>query len=195
MSGALINKALSAAGKGDLATLKALKDQIDLNHTADKFGATPVHYAARAGKVDCIRWLVQSAGLSGNKSANNGATPAHDAAATGQIDCLQWLVQYGGCGATARDSCGATPLHLGKVGGAQTRPMSMSNLVSQIFRTKCMCSHNYLFLHYSLNYLPICTSLYSQLAIHTFLPICYTHSFNCSLSVWSPASGGVASRE
>ena len=118
MSGALTNKALSSAAKGDLSTLKALRDQIDLNHTADKFGATPVHYAARAGKVDCIRWLVQTAGLSGNKAANNGATPAHDAAATGQIDCLQWLVQFGGCGATSRDSCGATPLHLGKVGGA-----------------------------------------------------------------------------
>lgn len=120
MSGALTNKALSAAAKGDLATLKALKDQIDLNHTTDKFGATPVHYAARAGKVDCIRWLVQSAGLSGNRPANNGATPAHDAAATGQIDCLQWLVQFGGCSATSRDSCGATPLHLGKMGGARS---------------------------------------------------------------------------
>ena len=120
MSGALTNKALSAAAKGDLATLKALRDQIDLNQTTDKFGATPVHYAARAGKVGCIRWMVQSAGLSGNRPANNGATPAHDAAATGQLDCLQWLVQSGGCGATGRDSCGATPLHLGKVGGAPT---------------------------------------------------------------------------
>ena len=119
MPGALTNKALSAAGKGDLATLKALRDQIDLNKSVDKFGATPVHYSARAGKVDCIRWLVQTAGLSGNKPANNGATPAHDAAATGQLDCLQWLVQLGGCSPTVRDSCGATPLHLGKVGGAR----------------------------------------------------------------------------
>lgn len=120
MSGALTNKALSAAAKGDLATLKALKDQIDINKVADKFGATPVHYSARAGKVDCLRWLVQTAGLSGNKPANNGATPGHDAAATGQLDCLQWLVQYGGCSSTGRDSCGATPLHLGKGGGAHT---------------------------------------------------------------------------
>ena len=117
MSGALTNKGLSAAAKGDLATLKALRDQLDLNQTSDKFGATPVHYAARAGKVDCIRWLVQSAGLSGNRPANNGATPAHDAAATGQLDCLQWLVQFGGCEATGRDGCGATPLHLGKQWG------------------------------------------------------------------------------
>ena len=120
MAGALTNKGLSAAAKGDLATLKSLKDQKDLNTIVDKFGATPVHYAARAGKVDCLRWLVQTAGLSGNKSANNGATPAHDAAAMGQLDCLQWLVQYGGCNAVERDSCGATPLHLGKVGGAHS---------------------------------------------------------------------------
>ena len=117
MAGVLTNKALSAAAKGDLSTLKALQEQMDINKVRDKFGATPVHYSARAGKVDCLRWLVQMAGLSGNKPANNGATPAHDAAATGQLDCLQWLVQYGGCISTSRDSCGATPLHLGKTWG------------------------------------------------------------------------------
>ena len=93
--------------------LKDLQLRINLNEAWDKFGATPVHYAARAGKVDCLRWLVQTAGVSGSKPANNGATPAHDAAATGQLDCLQWLIKNGGCSATTRDSCGATPLHLG----------------------------------------------------------------------------------
>ncbi len=110
----LTTKALSAASKGDLNTLKSIKDQnVNLSECSDKFGATPVHYAARAGKVDCLRWLIQTAGVSGNKPANNGATPAHDAAATGQLDCLQWLIQNGGCSASDTDSCGATPLHLG----------------------------------------------------------------------------------
>lgn len=111
---ALVSKALSAASKGDLGTLKSLKSQFNFSDCCDKFGASPVHYAARAGKVDCLRWLIQTAGLSGNKAANNGATPAHDAAATGQLDCLQWLIQNGGCSAENRDSCGATPLHLGR---------------------------------------------------------------------------------
>lgn len=111
--GPSVTKALSAASKGDLNTLKRLREQMNLSDAVDKFGATPVHYSARTGKVDCVRWLVQSAGLSGNKPANNGATPAHDAAATGQLDCLQWLIQNGGCSANSKDACGATPLHLG----------------------------------------------------------------------------------
>ena len=114
VTAALINKALGAASKGDLNTLKSLKDQLQLSKCEDRYGSTPVHYAARTGKVDCLRWLVQSAGLSGNKPAKNGATPAHDAAAKGQLDCLQWLVQYGGCSLNSRDVSGATPLHLGK---------------------------------------------------------------------------------
>ena len=110
----LITKALSSSSKGDVATLKSLRSQVTLSECCDKFGASPVHYAARAGKIDALRWLVQTAGVSGSKPANNGATPAHDAAATGQLDSLQWLIQNGGCSATSRDSCGATPLHLGK---------------------------------------------------------------------------------
>ena len=117
--GALNTKALSAASKGDLTTLKSLKEQLNLSECCDKFGATPVHYAARAGKVDCLRWLIQTAGASGNKPANNGASPAHDAAATGQLDCLQWLIQNGGCSSDSRDACGATPLHLGQCMGGR----------------------------------------------------------------------------
>lgn len=109
----LVIQSLSAASRGDTDTLSSLHRQINLDNCYDKYGATPVHYAARAGKVNCVKWLIQVAGLTGNKSANNGATPAHDAAATGQLECLQWLVGYGGCSETGRDACGATPLHLG----------------------------------------------------------------------------------
>ena len=109
----LIAQSLSAASKGDTVTLSNLKGQINLHNCYDKFGATPVHYAARTGKIDCLKWLVEVAGLKANKSADNGATPVHDAAATGQLECLRWLVGYGGCSETERDACGATPLHLG----------------------------------------------------------------------------------
>lgn len=111
----LVTQSLSAANRGDVGALIHLKQKVTLGSCCDKFGATPVHYAARAGKVNCIRWLVEIAGLNGSKPANNGATPAHDAAATGQLECLQWLVDYGGCSETGRDNCGATPLHLGIV--------------------------------------------------------------------------------
>ena len=109
----LVNRSLAASSHGDIATLEKVQRQIDLGSCYDKYGATPVHYASRAGRVQCVRWLVETAGLSCTKPANNGATPAHDAAATGELECLQWLTESGGCSETARDGCGATPLHLG----------------------------------------------------------------------------------
>ncbi len=110
----LLPQTLSAASKGDITTLIKLSHQVNLDRCYDKFGATPVHYSARTGRLECMKWLIQSAGLSGEKPAHNGATPVHDAAATGQLDCLQWLIEYGGCSAVVRDACGATPLHLGE---------------------------------------------------------------------------------
>ena len=109
----LLTRSLSAASQGDIASLSNLQRQVNLHNCQDKFGATPVHYAARAGRTNCLKWLIETARLSGSKIANNGATPAHDAAATGQLECLQWLINYGGCSATERDACRATPLHLG----------------------------------------------------------------------------------
>ena len=113
MSAGDILSVLSAASNGDLTTIKTLGETLNLSECCDKFGASAVHYAVRGGKIECLRWLILTAGLSGNKPAHNGATPVHDAAATGQLDCLQWLVQNGVCVPNAKDSTGTTPLHLG----------------------------------------------------------------------------------
>ena len=110
----VVNRCLKAASQGDIVTLNQLRQQIDLAKCFDKYSATPLHYAARAGRMKCVEWLVEEAKLSGTKPADNGATPAHDAAATGQLKCLQWLMESGRCSETGRDNCGATPLHLGK---------------------------------------------------------------------------------
>ena len=107
------NRSLSAASQGDISTLEELRRKVDLKGCCDKYGATPVHYATRTGQLHCMKWLVETAGLSGTRPAHNGATPAHDAAATGKLECLQWLIEHGGSSATGRDACGATPLHLG----------------------------------------------------------------------------------
>lgn len=90
--------ALLAARQGDVHTLKLQLAQKALTpEVRDVLGASPVHHAARAGKLTCLRFLVEEAGLEGNCLANNGANPAHDAAATGNLACLQWLLTHGGC--------------------------------------------------------------------------------------------------
>lgn len=92
------DRALVAARQGDVQTLKVqLAANAIASDVKDALGASPVHHAARAGKLSCVRFLVEEAGLPGNSVANNGATPAHDAAATGNLACLQWLLTQGGC--------------------------------------------------------------------------------------------------
>ncbi|XP_029911402.1 espin isoform X2 [Myripristis murdjan] len=109
----VVERTLLAARQGDVQTLKVqLAAKVLNSDVKDVLGATPVHHAARAGKLTCLRFLVEEAGLPGNCMANNGASPAHDAAATGNLACLQWLLTQGGCRAVDRDSSGATVLHL-----------------------------------------------------------------------------------
>ncbi|KAJ8388934.1 hypothetical protein AAFF_G00124950 [Aldrovandia affinis] len=109
----VMERTLLAARLGDVETLKVQFAEKVLNsEVRDLLGATPVHHAARAGKLTCLRYLVEEAGLPGNCLAKNGASPAHDAAATGHLACLQWLVTQGGCRAAERDGSGATVLHL-----------------------------------------------------------------------------------
>ncbi|XP_077460521.1 espin isoform X3 [Stigmatopora argus] len=106
-------RTLLAARQGDVQTLKAqLGSKTLTRDVKDALGASPVHHAARAGKLACMRFLVEEAGLPGHCLANNGASPAHDAAATGNLACLQWLLTQGGCRPEDKDSSGATILHL-----------------------------------------------------------------------------------
>ncbi|KAJ8389623.1 hypothetical protein AAFF_G00118600 [Aldrovandia affinis] len=109
----VLHRAIQAAREGDLYTLRALSASGHLTPAvADAQGATPVHHAARCGRLDCLHFLVVEAGLPGNARAENGASPVHDAAATGNVPALRWLVEHGDCGTEDRDSAGATALHL-----------------------------------------------------------------------------------
>ncbi|KAM5228676.1 espin-like protein [Ctenodactylus gundi] len=106
-------QALLAAKDGDVATLERLLAAGALGSgITDALGAGLVHHAARAGHLDCVRFLVQRAKLPGNQRAQNGATPVHDAAATGHLAELCWLVHEGGCGLQDQDASGVSPLHL-----------------------------------------------------------------------------------
>ncbi|XP_055472663.1 espin-like protein isoform X2 [Psammomys obesus] len=106
-------QALVASKDGDVATLERLFEAGALSPgITDNLGAGLVHHAARAGHLDCVKFLVQRAKLPGNQQAHNGATPAHDAAATGNLAELCWLVRDGGCRLQDQDASGVSPLHL-----------------------------------------------------------------------------------
>ncbi|XP_067873216.1 espin isoform X1 [Heterodontus francisci] len=109
----VLDRCLVAAKKGDVQTLQELRRQGLLHHkVSDHLGASPVHLAARSGKLSALKYLVEEAKFPGNQKARNGATPAHDAAATGNLVCLQWMLTSGGCQLQDKDSSGATVLHL-----------------------------------------------------------------------------------
>ncbi|XP_034166453.1 espin-like protein [Pangasianodon hypophthalmus] len=109
----MLHKAIQAAREGDLEALRVLRASGGLTPgIADDQGATPVHHAARGGRMDCLCFLVREANFKGNARARNGATAAHDAAATGHVQELQWLLGHGECRLEDQDGEGATAVHL-----------------------------------------------------------------------------------
>ena len=97
---------------GHLQCLQEAYRSLNVLNERDRFGATPIHYAARHGQLECLRWLVEHSGVSPNAAARNGSTPAHDAAATGYLECLKYLLVNTKCGVHDRTVEGATVLHM-----------------------------------------------------------------------------------
>ncbi|KAL7832356.1 hypothetical protein AOLI_G00299040, partial [Acnodon oligacanthus] len=94
----VLHRVIQAAREGDVEGLRVLHQSGYLSSAiVDPQEATPVHHAARCGRLDCLRFLVIEAGLRGHSRARNGATAAHDAAATGHAQELQWLLGHGEC--------------------------------------------------------------------------------------------------
>ncbi|KAL7849301.1 hypothetical protein SRHO_G00209240 [Serrasalmus rhombeus] len=109
----VLHRVIQAVREGDMEALRVLHQSGYLSSAiTDPQEATPVHHAARCGRLDCLRFLVIEAGLRGHSRARNGATAAHDAAATGHTQELQWLLGHGECRIEDQDGEGATALHL-----------------------------------------------------------------------------------
>jgi len=78
----------SAIGANDVAALKALdRDDAPVVEYKDGDGATAVHWAARAGSVDVLKYVVEHAGVeSATALDNKGRSPLMAACATVQGD-------------------------------------------------------------------------------------------------------------
>ena len=104
--------AISAASLGHTNCLVTAYRELGVFNERDNFGATPIHFAARNGKLECLQWLVVRSGVSPNAVTTNGNTAAHDAAATGHVKCLEYLLENTKCSVTDTTSEGATVLHI-----------------------------------------------------------------------------------
>lgn len=100
-----------AAGKGDLAKVKALvaKDP-KLVNLKDGTGATPLHFAVAGGHKAVVEYLL-SKKADVNARKKDGVTPLHVAASLGKLEIAKFLLAKGADRNTA-DSKGRTPLTL-----------------------------------------------------------------------------------
>jgi cytohesin len=122
---------LRAAARGDVATMKRMKEQgADVNfsdynprytrdipyYTAFGFpirefrpaGHTPMHFAASGGHMGAMEWLKEQ-GADVNAVLNNGWTPMFMAASKGHIDTMAWLKEQG-ADVNAMSGGGWTPI-------------------------------------------------------------------------------------
>ena len=104
--------AITAAKLGHTQCLTTAYRELGVFNERDDYGATPIHFAARFGKLECLVWLVSRSGVSPNAVSRNGATAAHDAAAMGHLECLQYLIKNTRCSIEDATSEGATVLHM-----------------------------------------------------------------------------------
>ncbi len=104
--------AINAAKLGHAQCLTTAYRDLGAFNERDDYGATPIHFAARFGKLECLEWLVTRSGVSPNAVSRNGATAAHDAAAMGHVGCLQYLLKSTKCSVHDTTSEGATVLHM-----------------------------------------------------------------------------------
>ncbi|SNX85550.1 uncharacterized protein MEPE_04259 [Melanopsichium pennsylvanicum] len=73
-------------------------------------GLVPLHFAAKEGKTEIIRWLITEAGAIVEMEDREGETPLHKAAMAGKLSITSLLLSHG-ANANAKDTDGWTALH------------------------------------------------------------------------------------
>jgi ankyrin repeat protein len=98
-----------AAAEGDAPQVKALlRQDPTLINAKDRYGATPLHWAAAEGHKDVVLiLLVNKADV--NARSNNGATPLKSAALRGRTEIVEILLAHG-ADVNAKDNEGETAL-------------------------------------------------------------------------------------
>ena len=104
--------AINAATLGHEECLVSAYRVLGVFNERDDIGSTPIHYAARNGRLECLQWLVKHSGISPIAVTRSGTTAAHDAAATGYLSCLQYLLEETKCSVWDKTNEGATVLHM-----------------------------------------------------------------------------------
>ncbi|CBQ72642.1 conserved hypothetical protein [Sporisorium reilianum SRZ2] len=73
-------------------------------------GLVPLHFAAKEGQTDIVRWLITEAGAIVEMEDREGETPLHKAAMAGKLSVTSVLLSHG-ADANAKDTDGWTALH------------------------------------------------------------------------------------
>ena len=107
-----------AAKRGNEAfLLDCIANRISVNGL-DYAGATPLHWAAGGGYLDCVKILLRQANVLISVQNKLGDTPLHQAAWKGQSECVEALLEAGS-DAALKNNQGLTAFKLAKGAGTQ----------------------------------------------------------------------------
>ncbi len=102
----------NAAQIGDLESVRAMvKANPDSVFSKDRYGYTPLHYAAGFGHTEIAKFLLDNKAQA-NAVATNGGTPLHAAALKGYVEIVRLLLAHM-ADPNAKAETGNTPLHIG----------------------------------------------------------------------------------
>ena len=112
---ALSDPGLEAARRGDVERLRAMTSRgWDPSAAVDRHGASALLWAAGAGHLDAVKYLVEEAGIDPattaqvGRRAYHGRTAAHWAARNGRTDVVAYLIGERGAPVDARTAEGTT---------------------------------------------------------------------------------------
>lgn len=110
---ATLDPGLAAARDGDLMALKALVSDGWAATTPDRYGSCALQWAAGAGHLAVVRWLVEDCGLDPRTTTQpkDGRNALHWACRNGKLKVCRWLVENGRVDPSAPTKDGTSPFH------------------------------------------------------------------------------------